>query len=350
MAEVVGLGALISDSPDVAKIEREISKIRYAKPSEPDYTSEFYKKMRELTADKGLEIDALKAPAPTGNQLPHKNNHGPMLDFMAGESRREPDVPAWTPPEPRKWEAPRRSSRRSSISSESSSSSASSVAPSRPSQRWQAPSRRRESSDSESSSSESESGSEYDRPHIDNLDAALDDIEYGPTRKSADPRSTYSVEQMIEEIDILRMSLGELKVDTSKIPEVNPGMTHFEIRRIHRLLMHLFSEQQYASVFEDGLIIAATGIESIFDGSRAILGKFRLNYSGLANAYSMRLKQNPVAVKHMVTRTARQYGMNPSMLTAAQFFLPLVGTPLKNMNQGGVINNRHTQQSLGNIH
>lgn len=230
------------------------------------------------------------------------------------------------------------------------------------------------SSESEESGSESASGSDDDEEDDDDDEDESDEddrrgyrklhkhkissktvgdtireLNSAPVRSDYIPRERLSMERMISEIDIYRTLLRDTG-HTGDIPDINERMDYFEVSRTHNLLKNMADQRHYSTLFEDLSYSIASGIETIFDGSIKVFGRYGINYRGLASTVSMRLRHNKSAVASAVSSVAEQYGVSPSTLILLQIMTPLITIPVKNIKEDTALNlnNPKTINNLAN--
>lgn len=203
-----------------------------------------------------------------------------------------------------------------------------------------------DSDDDGSDGSESGSASSEDGPSRPFREAAHR-MHLDPYGDDTGPRDRMSIDSMILDIDLYRRHLTTAGEDITNIPNVSAASSYADVRRVHNILTALYASAHYATVFEDIVLGGTRLLETVFDGSLKVLGKYPINYAGLTRTLSVKFSQNRRAVANAATKVASNYGISPETIVLFSLLLPFVTVPIKNMGDStGPIHNANISQVL----
>lgn len=117
----------------------------------------------------------------------------------------------------------------------------------------------------------------------------------------------------LEQIGQLRMTLEEEGIDTSALvsPTLNSSME--DIDKVLDSLRLKNDRNRYSSLAEEVIIGAAEGIETVFDGTRAIpLLGWRPDYTGYGNTVNVKLHRMRFETAQIVGNIIKKYNISPT--------------------------------------
>jgi hypothetical protein len=143
-------------------------------------------------------------------------------------------------------------------------------------------------------------------------------------------RTTFGVERervqdikvsKLEQIGQLRMTLEEEGIDCSSVSNPTPDSPMEEIDSVLNILRLKNDRNRYSSLAEEVILGFAEGIETVFDGSRAVpLVGWRPDYTGYHNTVNVKLHRMRFETSQVVGKIIEEYNVGPT----ARIFMELL--------------------------
>lgn len=135
------------------------------------------------------------------------------------------------------------------------------------------------------------------------IDRNNDDVEFIQQEDEEDEMA-----KIIEQVDGLRQYLEADGADLSRIPEITPTTTKKEARSILRILQIKNDRMRYCEFFEEGILAAAYGLETIFNGQREILGS-KIDLTGYSDTVKIKLRRMRYDTSNFVSGIMKNYNI-----------------------------------------
>jgi hypothetical protein len=119
--------------------------------------------------------------------------------------------------------------------------------------------------------------------------------------------------QLLEQIDMLRITLEDEGVDLARIPEVNNESTLSEIQNIHKHLRLKNDRNRYCSFAEEFIMFGAHALEEIFDGKRVWVGRYSPDLTGWHNTVNVKLRRMRYDTSNLVSGVMQEYNVDSGM-------------------------------------
>lgn len=117
---------------------------------------------------------------------------------------------------------------------------------------------------------------------------------------------------LLEQIDMLRITLEDDGVDLSNIPKVNKNHTFSEIQNIYKILKLKNDRNRYCSFAEELILSAAYGLEFLFDGEKEWFSR-KPDLVGWSNTCRLKLRRCRFQTSTLVKEFMQEYNMSPAM-------------------------------------
>jgi len=136
-----------------------------------------------------------------------------------------------------------------------------------------------------------------------NLDSVDEDTKFIQEEEEEDEMA-----RIFEQIDLLKSNLEAEGVDLSRIPDVNTSTTKKEARNILKILNIKNDRLRYCSMFEEGILAVAYGLEAVFDGKREILGS-KIDLVGWPESVKVKLRRMRYDTSSFVSDVMKGYNI-----------------------------------------
>lgn len=117
---------------------------------------------------------------------------------------------------------------------------------------------------------------------------------------------------LLEQIDMLRITLEDDGVDLSNIPKIGKNNTFSEIQNIYKILKLKNDRNRYCSFAEELILSGAYGLEFLFDGEKEWFGR-RPDLVGWSNTCRLKLRRCRFQTSTLVKEFMQEYNMSPAM-------------------------------------
>lgn len=124
--------------------------------------------------------------------------------------------------------------------------------------------------------------------------------------------------RMLEQIDMLRLSLEEDGIDVSRVDAVTPDDSYEKIESILKILRLKNDRNRYCSFAEEFIIFGAHTLEEIFNGERVFLGKYSPDLTGWHNTVNVKLRRMRYDTSTLVSNIMSDYNIGPGIRMALE--------------------------------
>lgn len=139
--------------------------------------------------------------------------------------------------------------------------------------------------------------------HGDDKDLAFDiDRE-----KEEDDKNT-----LLEQIDMLRMTLEDDGIDVTNIPSVSKSHSLSDIQNVYKILRLKNDRNRYCSFAEELILSGVYGIEYLFDGKKEWFGR-RPDLTGFHSTARVKLRRCRYQTSTLVKEIMQEYNMSPGI-------------------------------------
>jgi hypothetical protein len=117
------------------------------------------------------------------------------------------------------------------------------------------------------------------------------------------------IAKIMEQIDLLKNNLEAEGIDLKRIPDVSVNATKKEAKAVLRILQIKNDRLRYCDMFEEGILAAAYGLESMFDGKRVWFGT-QIDLVGWPDSVKVKLRRMRYDTSTFVGELVRGYNIN----------------------------------------
>jgi hypothetical protein len=117
------------------------------------------------------------------------------------------------------------------------------------------------------------------------------------------------IAKIMEQIDLLKNNLEAEGIDLKRIPEISVNATKKEAKAVLRILQIKNDRLRYCDMFEEGILAAAYGLESMFDGKRVWFGT-QIDLVGWPDSVKVKLRRMRYDTSTFVGELVRGYNIN----------------------------------------
>jgi hypothetical protein len=117
---------------------------------------------------------------------------------------------------------------------------------------------------------------------------------------------------LLEQIDMLRMTLEDDSMDLSNIPIVTKDNSLSDIQNVCRILRLKNDRNRYCSFAEELILAGAYGMEYLFDGEKEWLGR-KPDLTGWSQTVKVKLRRMRYTTSTFVQEVMQEYNMSPGM-------------------------------------
>lgn len=117
---------------------------------------------------------------------------------------------------------------------------------------------------------------------------------------------------LLEQIDMLRVSLEDDGTDVANIPLVNKNSSMQDIQNIYKILRLKNDRNRYCSFAEELIMAGAYGIEYMFDGDKEWFGR-KPDLVGWSKTVQIKLRRNRYQTSSFVKDIMQDYNLSPGM-------------------------------------
>jgi hypothetical protein len=117
---------------------------------------------------------------------------------------------------------------------------------------------------------------------------------------------------LLEQIDMLRMTLEDDSMDLSNIPMVTKDNSLSDIQNVCRILRLKNDRNRYCSFAEELILSGAYGMEYLFDGQKEWFGR-RPDLLGWSQTVKVKLRRMRYTTSTFVQEVMQEYNLSPGM-------------------------------------
>jgi hypothetical protein len=117
------------------------------------------------------------------------------------------------------------------------------------------------------------------------------------------------IAKIMEQIDLLKNNLEAEGIDLKRIPDISVNATKKEAKAVLRILQIKNDRLRYCDMFEEGILAAAYGLESMFDGKRVWFGT-QIDLVGWPDSVKVKLRRMRYDTSTFVGELVRGYNIN----------------------------------------
>ena len=114
--------------------------------------------------------------------------------------------------------------------------------------------------------------------------------------------------RLMEQADLLRTNLEAEGVNLERIPNINSNSSYKEARSILKILQIKNDRLRYCDMFEEGILAAAYGLESVFDGKKEWFGT-KIDLVGWPETVKVKLRRMRYDTSSFVSDVMKGYSI-----------------------------------------
>lgn len=146
--------------------------------------------------------------------------------------------------------------------------------------------------------------------HISQVLGDIDDKELECIDKEREEDTKTS---LLEQIDMLRMTLDDDGIDISGVPVVSKNHSLTDIQNVYKILRLKNDRNRYCSFAEELILAGAYGLESLFDGEKVWFGSYRPDLVGWSSTVKVKLRRMRYETSTFVGEIMENYQMSAGM-------------------------------------
>lgn len=146
--------------------------------------------------------------------------------------------------------------------------------------------------------------------HISQVLGDIDDKELECIDKEREEDTKTS---LLEQIDMLRMTLDDDGIDISGVPVVSKNHSLNDIQNVYKILRLKNDRNRYCSFAEELILAGAYGLESLFDGEKVWFGSYRPDLVGWSSTVKVKLRRMRYETSTFVGEIMENYQMSAGM-------------------------------------
>lgn len=169
--------------------------------------------------------------------------------------------------------------------------------------------------------------------HVNNVLQDIDndeDLEYDIDKERDDDDKNV----LLEQIDMLRDTLGDDGINVSNVPVVTKSNSISDIKTIYKSLRLKSDRNRYCSFAEELILSAAYGVEYLFDGKNEWFGR-KPDLVGWSNTVRIKLRRCRFQTSSLIKDMMQDYSIGP----AVQICLELIPSLFLYSRQKKISNN-----------
>lgn len=143
--------------------------------------------------------------------------------------------------------------------------------------------------------------------HISQVLGDIDDRELECIDKEREEDNKTS---LLEQIDMLRMTLDDDGIDISGVPVVTKNHPLNDIQNVYKILRLKNDRNRYCSFAEELILAGAYGLESLFDGEKVWFGSYRPDLVGWSSTVKVKLRRMRYETSTFVGEIMENYQMS----------------------------------------
>ena len=123
---------------------------------------------------------------------------------------------------------------------------------------------------------------------------------------------------LIEQIDMLKITLEDDGVDVSGIPDIDKGSSIKDIQNVYKILRLKNDRNRYCSFAEEMILSGAYGMEYLFDGKREWFGGRKPDLTDWSSTVKIKLRRMRYETSTLVQEVMQEYNLSPSVRLALE--------------------------------
>jgi hypothetical protein len=122
---------------------------------------------------------------------------------------------------------------------------------------------------------------------------------------------------LLEQIDMLKITLEDDGVDISGVPQLNKGSSMKDVHNVYKILRLKNDRNRYCSFAEELILSGAYGMEYLFDGKKDWFSK-RPDLTGWSSTVKVKLRRMRFETSTFVQEVMQEYNMSSGMRLALE--------------------------------
>lgn len=122
---------------------------------------------------------------------------------------------------------------------------------------------------------------------------------------------------LLEQIDMLRITLEDDGVDISGVPQITKSSTMTDVHNVYKILRLKNDRNRYCSFAEELILSGAYGMEYLFDGKKEWFSK-RPDLTGWSSTVKVKLRRMRFETSTFVQEVMQEYNMSAGMRLALE--------------------------------
>jgi len=122
---------------------------------------------------------------------------------------------------------------------------------------------------------------------------------------------------LLEQIDMLKITLEDDGVDVSGVPTINKSSTMKDVHDVYKILRLKNDRNRYCSFAEEIILSGAYGMEYLFDGKKEWFSK-RPDLTGWSSTVKVKLRRMRFETSTFVQEVMQEYNMSAGMRLALE--------------------------------
>lgn len=122
---------------------------------------------------------------------------------------------------------------------------------------------------------------------------------------------------LLEQIDMLKITLEDDGVDTSGVPGINKNSSMKDVHNVYKILRLKNDRNRYCSFAEEIILSGAYGMEYLFDGNKEWFSK-KPDLTGWSSTVKVKLRRMRFETSTFVQEVMQEYNMSAGMRLALE--------------------------------
>lgn len=114
--------------------------------------------------------------------------------------------------------------------------------------------------------------------------------------------------RILEQIDLLKSNLESEGVDLSRIQSVDQNTSKREAKAVLKILQIKNDRLRYCDMFEEAVLVAAYGLESVFDGKKEYFGS-KIDLTGWSESVKVKLRRMRYNTAGFISTVVKDYNV-----------------------------------------
>jgi hypothetical protein len=122
---------------------------------------------------------------------------------------------------------------------------------------------------------------------------------------------------LLEQIDMLRITLDDDGIDIKGVPEINKKSTMKDVQNVYKILRLKNDRNRYCSFAEELILAGAYGLEYAFDGKKDWMGR-KPDLTGWSDSVRCKLRRMRFETSTFVQEVMQEYNLSAGMRLALE--------------------------------